>query len=188
MCFVFIWEQTATCATYSINWLVFITEMKSVYCAVRTWSLTKAVCTSSLKGLSLSHFILRILIIDSLTTADVRPMTRILNWKLSIVWGKLTPTTFRKSQQQKIFHSNGPSKIGFLILFHHTLLTLSMLRTIGSVWSNILINFTDILKENSFSFRSVNTYAPYLYRQPDECPLYLQYLTCYIGAFNNVSE
>ena len=36
MCFVFIWEQTATCATYSINWLVFITEMKSVYSAVRT--------------------------------------------------------------------------------------------------------------------------------------------------------
>ena len=28
--FVFIWEQTATCATYSINWLVFITDMKSV--------------------------------------------------------------------------------------------------------------------------------------------------------------
>jgi hypothetical protein len=48
--FVFIWEQTATCATYSINWLVFITEMKSVYCAVRTGSLNKAVCTSSLKG------------------------------------------------------------------------------------------------------------------------------------------
>jgi hypothetical protein len=36
MCFVFISEQTATCATYSINWLVFITEMKSVYSAVRT--------------------------------------------------------------------------------------------------------------------------------------------------------
>jgi hypothetical protein len=36
MCFVFIWEQTVTCATYSINWLVFITEMKSVYSAVRT--------------------------------------------------------------------------------------------------------------------------------------------------------
>ena len=44
---VFIWEQTATCATYIINWLVFITEMKSVYCAVRTWSLNKAVCASS---------------------------------------------------------------------------------------------------------------------------------------------
>ena len=50
MCFVFIWEQTATCATYSINWLVFITEMKSVYCAVRTGSLNKAVCPSYLKG------------------------------------------------------------------------------------------------------------------------------------------
>ena len=40
-----------TCATYSINWLVFITEMKSVYCAVRTGSLNKAVCASSFKGL-----------------------------------------------------------------------------------------------------------------------------------------
>ena len=45
---VFIWEQTVTCATYSINWLVFITEMKSVYSAVRTGSLNKAVCASSL--------------------------------------------------------------------------------------------------------------------------------------------
>ena len=50
MCFVFISEQTATCATYSINWLVFITEMKSVYSAVRTGSLNKAVCGSSVKG------------------------------------------------------------------------------------------------------------------------------------------
>jgi hypothetical protein len=50
MCFVFIWEQTATCVTYSINWLVFITEMKSVYCAVRTRSLNKAVCSSYLKA------------------------------------------------------------------------------------------------------------------------------------------
>ena len=50
LCFVFIWEQTATCATYSINWLVFITEMKSVYSAVRTGSLNKAVCASSLNG------------------------------------------------------------------------------------------------------------------------------------------
>ena len=49
MWFVFIWEQTATFATYSINWLVFITEMKSVYSAVRPGSLNKAVCASSLK-------------------------------------------------------------------------------------------------------------------------------------------
>ena len=47
MCFVFIWEQTATCAAYSINWLVFIAEIKSVYSAVRTGSLNKAVCASS---------------------------------------------------------------------------------------------------------------------------------------------
>ena len=38
------------CATYSIKWSVFITEMKSVYCAVRTGSLNKAVCASYLKG------------------------------------------------------------------------------------------------------------------------------------------
>jgi hypothetical protein len=50
LCFVFIWEQTATCATYSINWLVFITEMESVYSAVRTGPLNEAVCTPSLKG------------------------------------------------------------------------------------------------------------------------------------------
>ena len=49
MCSVFVWEQTATCATYSINWLVFITEVKSVYCPVRTGSLNKAVCASYLK-------------------------------------------------------------------------------------------------------------------------------------------
>ena len=42
LCFIFIWEQTAACATYSINWLVFITEMKSVYSPVRTGSLNKA--------------------------------------------------------------------------------------------------------------------------------------------------
>jgi hypothetical protein len=30
--------------------LVFITEMKNVYCTVRAGSLNKAVCASSLKG------------------------------------------------------------------------------------------------------------------------------------------
>ena len=49
-CFLYLSEkQTATCATCSINWLVFITELKSVYCAVRTGALNKAVCASSLK-------------------------------------------------------------------------------------------------------------------------------------------
>ena len=39
LCFVWIWEQTAIISLYSINWLVFITETESVYCAVRTGSL-----------------------------------------------------------------------------------------------------------------------------------------------------
>jgi hypothetical protein len=39
MCFVFIWEQTAIISLYSINRLVFITEMGCIYCAVRTGSL-----------------------------------------------------------------------------------------------------------------------------------------------------
>jgi len=52
MCFVFVSEQTATTTPYNINWLVFITEMKSVYCAVRTGALNKTVYASSLKGSS----------------------------------------------------------------------------------------------------------------------------------------
>jgi hypothetical protein len=39
MCFVWIWEKTAIISLYSVNWLVFMTETESVYCAVRTGSL-----------------------------------------------------------------------------------------------------------------------------------------------------
>ena len=39
MCFVRISEQTVTFALYIISWLVFITEVESVYCAVRIESL-----------------------------------------------------------------------------------------------------------------------------------------------------
>jgi hypothetical protein len=42
-------EQTATFALYSINWLVFITVVESVYSAVRTDFLCKASYVSSLK-------------------------------------------------------------------------------------------------------------------------------------------
>ena len=45
MCFVWIWEQTAIISLYSTNWLVFITEMECVYCAVRTGSLGTASLT-----------------------------------------------------------------------------------------------------------------------------------------------
>ena len=48
--FLRISEQTATFALYSINWLVFITVLGSVYCAVRTDSLYKADYVSSLNG------------------------------------------------------------------------------------------------------------------------------------------
>ena len=36
MCFVWISEQTAIISLYNINWLVFITQTQSFYCAVRT--------------------------------------------------------------------------------------------------------------------------------------------------------
>ena len=36
VCFVWIWGQTAIISLYSINWLVFITDVDCVYCAVRT--------------------------------------------------------------------------------------------------------------------------------------------------------
>ena len=49
-CFVGISEQTATFVSYVINSLVFITVVESVYSAVRTDSLYKADCASSLNG------------------------------------------------------------------------------------------------------------------------------------------
>ena len=48
-CFVRISEQTAAFALYVINWLVFITIVESVYCAVWTGSLNKPDYISSLK-------------------------------------------------------------------------------------------------------------------------------------------
>ena len=47
MCFAFIWYETATCATYNIKWLVFIAEMKTVYSALRTGYLNRAVFACS---------------------------------------------------------------------------------------------------------------------------------------------
>ena len=50
MCFVWIWEQTAIISLYSINWLVFITEAESVYCAVWNGPLNQTDTVSYLKG------------------------------------------------------------------------------------------------------------------------------------------
>jgi len=46
MYFVWIWEQTAIISLYSINWLVCIKETESVYCAVRTGSLSLSLSLS----------------------------------------------------------------------------------------------------------------------------------------------
>jgi hypothetical protein len=40
VCFVWISEQTVIISLYNINWLVFITDMECVYCAVRTMFLS----------------------------------------------------------------------------------------------------------------------------------------------------
>jgi hypothetical protein len=46
-----IYLRTNNCfATYTINWLVFITQKKSFYCALRIGSLNKAACASSVKA------------------------------------------------------------------------------------------------------------------------------------------
>jgi len=50
MFFVFISEQSATCATYCVKWSVFVTEMKSFYSAVRTEALNGVVLEECLKG------------------------------------------------------------------------------------------------------------------------------------------
>jgi hypothetical protein len=56
MCFVWIWEQTAIISLYCINWNVCITEMESVYCAVRAGYLNvNQVKFSSWQRRSITH-------------------------------------------------------------------------------------------------------------------------------------
>jgi hypothetical protein len=50
VCFVFSSEQTANYALQNIKLFFFITEMNSVYSAVRNGYFNKAVCASSVKG------------------------------------------------------------------------------------------------------------------------------------------
>jgi hypothetical protein len=50
-------EAVCACATYSINRLVFITEMKSVYSAVRTGTLNKSVCACATYSINWLVFI-----------------------------------------------------------------------------------------------------------------------------------
>jgi hypothetical protein len=55
MCFVWISDQTATFALYINERMVFITEVESVYSAVRTDSLYKTDYFRSLKGMALKR-------------------------------------------------------------------------------------------------------------------------------------
>jgi hypothetical protein len=57
LCFVFVWEQTKTCTIYIKDSLVFITENNSVYSAVRTGYLNKAVCTCATYSINWLVFI-----------------------------------------------------------------------------------------------------------------------------------
>jgi hypothetical protein len=52
MCFVWISEQTAIISLHSINWSVFITETKCVYCAVGTKYLNTTEVILGSKGLN----------------------------------------------------------------------------------------------------------------------------------------
>ena len=58
MCCVFTAEQTTNFALDNLKSLVFITNMKSVYCAVRTGSLNNTVYASFSQSLNLPHLVL----------------------------------------------------------------------------------------------------------------------------------
>ena len=65
MCSVWVTQQTAIISLYNINWLVFITETESVYCAVRTgyltfWSLRTYIYICRTAALTSRHYILNI--------------------------------------------------------------------------------------------------------------------------------
>jgi len=59
MCFVWIWEQTAIISLYTINWLVYITKPKSVYCAVQTLSINAVRLYLALNGHTMAQAIIR---------------------------------------------------------------------------------------------------------------------------------
>jgi len=83
MCFVRLSEQTAVISLYNTNWLVFITEAESVYCAVRTESLNKTDTVSSLKSdliyigwfISVGHYMNMMQRVYSRNEADLFPLS-----------------------------------------------------------------------------------------------------------------
>ena len=55
MCFVFIWEQTATCATYSMNWLVFYNRDEKCLLRGTNWVFKQSSVRFVFKGLILKR-------------------------------------------------------------------------------------------------------------------------------------
>ena len=82
-CFVRISEQTATFALYIIDWLVFVTVVESVYCAVRIDSLHKADYVSSLKGLTFKNSTWHLICVECFVRISEQTATFVLyiiNW------------------------------------------------------------------------------------------------------------
>ena len=84
MCFVWISEQTAIISLYNINWLVFITEMERVYCAVRTGFVVTVVTirTTSLTFTNSTHSVFMCFVWISEQTAIISLCN--INWLVFI--------------------------------------------------------------------------------------------------------
>jgi len=74
MCFLWISEQTAIISLYNINWLIFITETESVYCAVRTGSLYIILCSA--------HTVYLCVLCGSQNKQRLFPYTILTDWLL----------------------------------------------------------------------------------------------------------
>ena len=102
MCFVWIWEQTAIISLYSINWLVFMTERESVYCAVQTGSWDMIVVNVWLRGSAMTQAV------------GWRPIT-VKAW----VWSQVSPSEICSGQNDNV-SGFSPSTSVFPCQYHST--------------------------------------------------------------------
>ena len=79
MCFVWISEQTTIISLYSINWLGFITETGSVYCAVRNGYLNTIRVNLSLRS---AHTPYLCVLCGSQNKQRLFPCTALTDWVL----------------------------------------------------------------------------------------------------------
>ena len=84
MCFVWISEQTAIISLYSVDWLVFINETESVYCAVRTVHLTVPTKCTNIIPLTLpAHPVLYVAVAKRKTGEDPRDFHETMTFRKS---------------------------------------------------------------------------------------------------------